>query len=30
LIRLARRAAYQMSTELRGESRARVFDGLSY
>jgi DNA-binding IclR family transcriptional regulator len=30
LIRLARRAAHQMSNELRGESRARVFDGLSY
>ena len=29
LIRLARRAAQQLSTALRGESRARMFDGLS-
>ena len=30
LIRLARRAAQQISTELRGDNRTRVFDGLSY
>jgi DNA-binding IclR family transcriptional regulator len=30
LIRLARRAAQQISNELRGDNRARVFDGLSY
>jgi IclR family transcriptional regulator, acetate operon repressor len=30
LIRLARRAALQISTELPGGSRTRVFDGLSY
>ncbi len=30
LIRLARRAAQQISTEPRGDDHARVFDGLSY
>jgi DNA-binding IclR family transcriptional regulator len=30
LIRLARRAARQISTELRGDNQARVFDGLTY
>jgi IclR family acetate operon transcriptional repressor len=30
LIRLARRAARQMSTELRADGHARVFDGLTY
>ena len=30
LIRLARRAAQQISTELRGDNRTGVFDGLSY
>lgn len=30
LIRLARRAAQQISTAMHGDSRARVFDGLSY
>jgi acetyl-CoA synthetase len=30
LIRLARRGAHNISTRLRGESRVRVFEGLSY